>query len=89
MYDESKHVQVAGHAVAESSGGGGAGMATVRWLPEFSKVTFEAVPDGNKLVLTDVIYHPQGDVDSPHTINIAEIWRYSSEQNRPEVDRGA
>ena len=70
MYDESKHVQVAGHGVAESGGAGT--TTTVRWLPEFSKVTFEAVPDGNKLVLTDVIYHPQGDVDSPHTINIAE-----------------
>lgn len=70
MYDESKHRQVAGHAVAESGGAGT--TTTARWLPEFSNVTFDAVPEGSKLVLTDVIYNPQGDVTSAHTINIAE-----------------
>ncbi len=70
MYDESKHIQVTGSAVAVS---GGAGTSdTVQWLPEFSNVVFEAVPRGKKLVLTDVLYNPQGDVQAPHTINVAE-----------------
>jgi hypothetical protein len=70
MYDESKHVQVSGHAVAESGGAGT--TATVQWLPEFSMRVFTAVPKEQKLVLTDVLYNPQRDVDAPHTINVAE-----------------
>jgi hypothetical protein len=70
MYDESKHVQVSGHAVAVSGGAGT--FATVQWIPEFSNVAFQAVPEGKKLVLTDVLYNPQRDVTAPHTINIAE-----------------
>lgn len=70
MYDESKHIQVTGDAVAISGGAGT--VATVKWLPESSNVVFEAVPKNKRLVLTDVIYNPQGDVSAPHTINIAE-----------------
>jgi hypothetical protein len=70
MYDESKHTQVTGTAVAV---GGGAGTTdTVDWLPEFSSTVFQAVPNGKKVVLTDVTYNPQGDVNAAHTINVAE-----------------
>jgi hypothetical protein len=72
MYDESEHTQVAGNAVAVV---GGAGVtATVEWLPEFSDRSFEVVPEGHKLILTDVIYNPQLDVTAPHRVNIAERW---------------
>ena len=71
MYDEARHVQVAGHAVAESGGAGT--VATVQWLPEFSNSVFQVVPAGKKLVLTDILYNPQRDVDAPHTINVAEM----------------
>lgn len=70
MYDESKHIQVAGNAVAVSGGVGT--IATVKWMSESSNLIFEEVPKKKKLVLTDVIYNPQGDVSAPHTINIAE-----------------
>ena len=70
MYDESKHIQVAGNAVAVSGGAGT--IATVKWMSESSNLIFEEVPKKKKLVLTDVIYNPQGDVSAPHTINIAE-----------------
>jgi hypothetical protein len=70
MYDESKYVQVAGNAVAVSGGAGT--VATVKWMSESSNLIFEEVPKKKKLVLTDVIYNPQGDVSAPHTINIAE-----------------
>ncbi len=70
MYDESKHTQVDGHAVAVSAGAGT--TDTVQWLPEFSNTVFEAVPKDKKLVLTDVLYNPQGDVKKGHTVNIAE-----------------
>ena len=70
MYDESKHTQVRGDAVAVSGGAGT--QATVQWLPEFSNVSFETVPNNKKLVLTDVLYNPQGDVTAAHWINIAE-----------------
>ncbi|MGD1993785.1 MAG: hypothetical protein PVI59_11380 [Anaerolineae bacterium] len=71
MYDESRHIQVEGHAVAESGGAGT--IATVQWLPEFSNSTFQVVPTGRKLILTDILYNPQRDVNAPHTINVAEM----------------
>lgn len=70
MYDESKHTQVTGTAVAVSGGAGA--TATVDWLPEASNATFQTVAIGTKLVLTDVVYYAQGDVTAPHTVNIAE-----------------
>ena len=70
MYDESKHIQVTGTAVAVSGGAGT--TATVDWLPEASNTPFQTVTKGTKLILTDVIYDPQGDVNAPHTVNIAK-----------------
>jgi hypothetical protein len=72
MYDESEHTQVAGNAVAVV--GGAAVTATVEWIPEFATRSFERVPDGHKLVLTDVIYNPHADVTAPHRVNIAKQW---------------
>jgi len=70
MYNESKHTQVRGHAVAESGGAGT--QSVVQWIPEFSNISFETVPNRKKLILTDVIFNPQGDVTAPHWINISE-----------------
>jgi len=70
MYNESKHVQVTGTAVAIT--GGAANQATLTWLQERSTTTFQQVPTKKKLVITDFVYHPQGDVAATYTINIAE-----------------
>jgi hypothetical protein len=70
MYNESKHVQVTGTAVAVT--GGAANQATLTWLQERSITTFQQVPTKKKLVITDFVYHPQGDVAATYTINIAE-----------------
>ena len=70
MYDESKHVQVTGTGVAVT--GGAANQATLTWLQERSTTAFQQVPTKKKLVITDFVYHPQGDVAARYTINIAE-----------------
>lgn len=70
MYDESKHTQAEGNAVAVSGGAGT--VATVQWLPESSSSSFSKVPAGKRLIITDVLLNPQLDVASPHTVNLAE-----------------
>ena len=70
MYDESKHTPVTGTAVVVTAGGGNS--ATLSWLPERSLASFQTVPAKSKLVVTDFVYIPQGDVSSRHIINIAE-----------------
>lgn len=70
MYDESKHTQVEGNAVAVSGGAGT--VATVQWLPESSNSVFTKVPVRKRLIITDVLLNPQGDVNAPHTVNLAE-----------------
>lgn len=70
MYDESKHTQVTGTAVVVTGGGGN--ITTLSWLPERSLLAFQAVPARKKLVITDFVYMPQGDVTARHVINVAE-----------------
>lgn len=70
MYDESKHTQAEGNAVATSGGAGT--VATVQWLPEASGGVFTKVPKGKRLIITDVLLNPQGDVSAAHTVNLAE-----------------
>ncbi len=70
MYDESEHTQVQGNAVAVSGGAGS--IATVDWLPESSMVVFTKVPAKKRLIITDVLLNPQGDVTAAHTVNLAE-----------------
>ena len=70
MYDESKHTQVTGTGVAVT--GGGTSKVTLTWLQERSTTTFQQVPAQRKLVITDFVYYPQGDVAARYTINIAE-----------------
>lgn len=70
MYDESKHTQVSGTAVAQSGGAGS--TSAIQWLPEGTNATFTKVPKGRKLVLTDIILEPQGSVTADHTVNLAE-----------------
>jgi hypothetical protein len=72
MYDESKHTQAYGFAVATSGGGGGGPIATVSWLPEGSNTVFTNVPTGKRLIITDVMLYPQGDVKAVHTVNLAQ-----------------
>jgi len=69
MYDESKHTQVQGNAVAVSGTGT---LASVRWLRESSNAVFIKIPAGKRLIITDVLLNPQGDVTAPHTVNLAE-----------------
>ncbi len=68
MYDESKHTQVLGDAVAVSGAGK---FVTVRWLPEASNITFAKIPSGKRLIITDVLLNPHGDMTAPHTVNLA------------------
>jgi hypothetical protein len=69
MYDESKHTQAYGYAVATSGGEGN--VATMSWLPEGSNTVFTKVPTGKRLIITDVMLNPQGDVRAAHTVNLA------------------
>ena len=70
MYNESKHKQAEGDAVATSGGAGT--VATVQWLPEASNTVFTKVPRGKRLIITDVVLNPQGDVTAAHTVNLAK-----------------
>ena len=70
MYDESRHIQAEGSAVAVSGGAGT--VATVQWLPEGSNAVFTKVPAGKRLIITDVVLNPQGDALAAHTVNLAE-----------------
>jgi hypothetical protein len=71
MYDESRHVQAEGNAVAVSGGGIG-NVATLQWLRAGSSAVFSQVPHGKTLTITDVVLNPQRDVTTVHTINLAE-----------------
>jgi hypothetical protein len=70
MYDESKHLQAEGNAVAVSGGGGS--VTTLQWLPAGSNTVFSEVPAGKTLTITDVVLNPQLDVRARHWLNLAE-----------------
>jgi|SRR5215472_3840428 len=70
MYDESKHLQTEGNAVAVSGGAGT--VATLQWLSSGSSGVFTKVPAGKTLTITDVLLNPQGDATAKHTVNLAE-----------------
>lgn len=80
MYDESKHTQAYGYAVATSGGEGN--VATVSWLPEGSNTVFTKVPTGKRLIITDVMLNPQGDVRAAHT---RESGREEPGRNPPDL----
>jgi hypothetical protein len=70
MYDESKYLQVRGGGVVVT--GGANTRTTVTWLQERGTGSFTQVPGNTRLIITDFVYLPQGDLTSRHVINIAE-----------------
>ena len=70
MYDETRHTQVRGDAVAVTGGGGT--IALVNLTEELTLNPFQEVPIRQKLTITDVFYYPQLDVTGPYTVNLAE-----------------
>ena len=70
MYDESKYLQVRGSGVVVT--GGATTKTTVTWLQERGTGSFTQVPANTRLIITDFVYMPQGDLTSTHVINIAE-----------------
>jgi hypothetical protein len=70
MFDETKHSQVHGAAVALSGGAGVA--ATVSWQEASNYLTaFQNIPARKRLMITDVLIHPQGSVKKKQTVNVA------------------
>jgi len=86
MYDETRNTQVRGDAVAVS--GGAASVATVNLTAELTLNPFQSVPNRVKLTITDVILYPQGDVTSPHTINLAEQFPNGTNRILLQLDVG-
>jgi hypothetical protein len=70
MYDESKYPQVRGTGVVVT--GGAASKTTLSWQQERSAGSFTQVPANTRLIITDFVYMPQGDLTSNRVINVAE-----------------
>jgi hypothetical protein len=70
IYEESKYLQVRGAGVVVR--GGATSKTTVTWIQERSTGTFTKVPANTRLIITDFVYLPQGDLTSNHVINVAE-----------------